>query len=194
MYKLWWNTLNILESRGRNNFMAKAKSNLNVTCLSLLPVSGSGEKWTAPEPGQVCRSCVSILSYLVYGALRSSPHGVGWTRVLKLIWLATGQCEIGPGPLFAAPLPAQQVAICDCHAPWSTSNKKLWTAGEKSWLVINLQNGQGGLWLNEIWTALARWVALRLKEFGISVQWEWKVPISACTQIMPALYFEGTVC
>ena len=33
--------------------------------------------------------------------------------------------------------------------------------------MINLKNGQGGLWLNEIWTALAHRVVLRLKEFGI---------------------------
>ena len=41
-----------------------------------------------------------------------------------------------------------------------------------SWLVINFKYGKGGLWLNEIWTALARWVPLRLKEFGISVRCE----------------------
>ena len=48
-----------------------------------------------------------------------------------------------------------------------------------SWLVIKFQYGQGGLWLNESWTALARQVALRLKEFGISDQWEQRVPVSA---------------
>ena len=48
-----------------------------------------------------------------------------------------------------------------------------------SWLVIKFENVQRGLWLNEIWMALAHQVALRLKEFGISGRWERRVPISA---------------
>ena len=61
-----------MKLREIKQFRGKAKSDWNVTRLSLLPASGSEEKLTAPEPGQVCCSCASILSYLVFRALRSS--------------------------------------------------------------------------------------------------------------------------
>ena len=69
-------------------------------------------------------------------------------KVTKPFWLVTTQHGSGPWtldrPLFTAPLPVQQVAMYDCHAPRSTSNKKVGTTGKKSWLPISFRKWTWG--------------------------------------------------
>ena len=114
------------------------------TRLSQLPVSGSGEKCTAPEPRQVCPSRAPTLTLKVVQVFLLHPKGDAcWARLVKgcrsrvaekfFNWSLT---ILGfwpwtlDEPLFVAPLLAQQAAMSDCHAPWSTSNKR-WVRWER---------------------------------------------------------------
>ena len=106
------------------------------------------------------RTSVSLQHiYSILKVVHSLPLQASWcwlmrrlvdecrSRVAEIFWLVTDQRGFGPwtldGPLFTAPLPAQQVTMCDCHAPQSTSNKKLGPLGKELASHYLKENRQG---------------------------------------------------
>ena len=89
------------------------KSELTDTHLSQLSVSGSGEGWPAPKPGQVCRKISLTLTSKLYGSSRSPTGGANQvglvdecrSRVKKMPWLVINHFGFGPWPLMSPWLP-----------------------------------------------------------------------------------------